>query len=480
MKKRLRYSIIVVMEKENIIIKIRNKFNISQEELAHVLGVSYTSVNAWEGGKRIPQDHMLTVLNDILHSDELPSLGINLKSSKGLLRTDAGYVSSIIDYNNIRDQFPYTHNIGRWYGSLPSFLVRDLLNFARTDFRNNGPVLANFSGSGTVALEAAIAGMKGFATDVNPMAIALSRLKTRPLRISSENFKDAFNKIISNKQVSQSNNANSKSNLILNENRWLSSETRLALKELCTGISLIEDYNLQCIFSVALASIITNYCNIDKRCTNHYVFRENSPFKRQCLEQDLWNEAFSYQKDIHTLNYIPNYQIPDIKFGNTCSLPFEDNTMGIVLSHPPYGTTINYYSISRMPMSVLELIQFKDDAPIHTIDECKTNDISSSTLSKFNSFTKLWINEVYRVLKPGGIFISIIGDSRDNGKLSHPFTDIISHGEYSGFIMKELFIWITNHKSGMHVKRKGNHIDHNYVIIMEKKNEPHNTNKRKY
>lgn len=119
-------------------------------------------------------------------------------------------------------------------------------------------------------------------------------------------------------------------------------------------------------------------------------------------------------------------------------------------------------------MSIIELIDFKADMEIPSIMKCKQKDISSSTLQKFRSFTKSWVTEVERVLRPGGVFIAVIGDSRDNGKLSHPFTDIIIEGEKRGLVMRELFIWITNHKAGMHVKRKGNHIDHNYIIIMEK------------
>ncbi|WP_373434830.1 helix-turn-helix domain-containing protein [Metamycoplasma equirhinis] len=37
-----------------MIIKLRIKMNISQEELAHNLGVSFQSVNRWENGKYEP------------------------------------------------------------------------------------------------------------------------------------------------------------------------------------------------------------------------------------------------------------------------------------------------------------------------------------------------------------------------------------------------------------------------------------------
>lgn len=457
------------MENENIVQKIRVKFNISQEELAHVLGVSYTSVNAWEGGKRTPQDHMMNILTDILESDQLPILGIDLKTPKGLFRTDAGYVSSVINYDNVRDFLPYTHNIGRWYGSLPSFLVRDLLQFARTDFNNHGPVLANFSGSGTVALEAGLAGMECYASDINPMALQLSRVKTTPLHISSKEFKEAYQSIINNQNIIIEEDSLEKSNLFCGKNKWIPDELKRAVLQLSSGIMKISDEGLKNLFSTALASIVINFANIDKRCTNHYVYKESAPFNREQFNSAFLSEAETYLRAIGELENVANYKIPSVLYGSCCSLPFEDNSMGIVFSHPPYGTTINYYSINRIQMSILDLINLKTNSKSTIIEKCRENDISSGTLSKFCSFTSAWVNEAFRVLRPGGLFISIIGDSRDGGKLSHPFTDIISYGEQCGFVMKELFIWVTNHKSGMHIKRKGNHIDHNYIIIMEKK-----------
>lgn len=453
---------------ENLIQQIRTKFSITQEELAHILGVSYTSVNAWEGGKRSPQEHMHTVLTDILNADSLPRVRDNINHARGLYRSDAGYVSSILDYDNNRDSFPYTHGIGRWYGSLPSFLVRDILQFVRTDFSNKGPILANFSGSGTIPLEAGLSGMESYAVDVNSMALLLSVLKTTPIVLSDNDFECAFQRIVSNKIIDELRLVNSASNLILSENRWLSDNVRTAFKEVCCGISAEKSFNIQLIFSVAFAAIAVDYANIDKRCTNHYVYKKSTDFKREDFEKRLKKEAYLYYSLNQTLHNAENYLVPKISYGDTCSLTMKEQSIGIVFSHPPYGNTINYYSINRMQMSIIELIDFKADMEIPSIMKCKQKDISSSTLQKFRSFTKSWVTEVERVLRPGGVFIAVIGDSRDNGKLSHPFTDIIIEGEKRGLVMRELFIWITNHKAGMHVKRKGNHIDHNYIIIMEK------------
>lgn len=453
---------------ENIVQQIRTKYSITQEELAHILGVSYTSVNAWEGGRRVPQEHMLNILTDILNSDTLPNVDISSNHAKGLYRSDTGYVSSVVDYDNARDPVPYTHGIGRWYGSLPSFLVRDFLRFARTDLNASGPFLANFSGSGTIPLEAGLSSTASFATDINPMALLLSKLKTSRFSLSDDEFFSAYRRIISCRGPSDRLHACSPSNLLLSDNRWIPDRIRTALIELCGGISAEDDFNVQLIFSAALAVAAVDFANIDKRCTNHYVYKENPNCSRSALEIRLLEEAAEYLKLSRSLESASDYTVPTICYGDACSLPFDASAMGLVFSHPPYGTTINYYSINRVAISVLEIISFKDGWKLPTGDLCRQKDLSSGTLSRFRLFTKDWISEVSRVLKPGGIFISVVGDSRDGGKLSHPFTDMIAAGEENGLIMKELFVWVTSHKAGMHIKRKGNHIDHNYIIIMEK------------
>lgn len=451
---------------ENLVYSIRKKFNITQEDLAHILGVSFTSVNAWEGGKRAPQEHMRKVLSEILSNDKLPS-NTYMDHSIGLRRSDAGFVSSILDYGGKRDAAPYTHKIGRWYGSLPSFLVSDLVRFVQTDMGRNGPLLANFSGSGTVALEAAINGMRSYGIDVNPMAVLLGKLKTKKICYSYENLMEAFELVIKNKLVTVPSLNVGNKNLIWNDNKWMSSEARSAVKRICTGISKIDNVDVQIMLSVALGMIFMNFCNIDKRCTNHYVYKDNGDFDEQKFIDTYRNEVINYYNAVCELNSIDDFYTPNIKLGNVCELPFDNSSMDVVFSHPPYGTTINYYSINRLPISILESISFSEDVGIKDA-RCQKLDLSSGTLPRFNSFTEQWVNEAYRVLGNDGVFISIIGDSRDKGNLSHPFTDIIAYGENAGFSLKEMFIWVTNHKSGMHVKRKGNHIDHNYVIIMQK------------
>lgn len=459
------------MQPSNLVLALRNKFDLSQEELARAIKVSYTTVNAWETGKRKPQEHMLSMLEEMYSLDSLPS-EYSFKSNYGLVRSDAGYVSSILDYGIEKDPNQFTHGIGRWYGCLPSFLVNDLLGFLTTDFNNSGEALVNFSGSGTVALELSLRGRKSVAIDVNPTAIALTRMKTIiPEPGESVDFTH-LREMLGGTNEYPSTSQLPQDNLLVQDNRWLSAEAKRQIIAVCAAIANIEDYYTRELVALAAASIIVDFSNIDKRCTNHYVYKQNKAFEIERFIDEVIKQARDIEERRQTLTSVKDFAQPEVMWGDACSLPFDGGRFSLVFSHPPYGTTVNYYSISRMQSSVIELVSFMADSTLSMgLKQCKDSDISSGTLKRFSELSKSWVSEAARVLIKGGLLLTIIGDSRNGGKLSHPFTEVIAEGERNGLVLKEIFIWVTNQKSGMHVKRKGNHIDHNYIIIMEKQDD---------
>lgn len=456
--------------KNNMITQIRQKHGITQEELAHILNVSYTSVNAWETEKRKPQERMRNVLSELLAADKLSDYIKSVSPfNVGIRRSDAGFVSTIIDYGNLRDPYPYTHGFGRWYGSLPSFLVRDLLSFLSTDLNNSGDAVVNFCGSGTVALELSISGRNCLAVDANPVAVLLSKVKTTPLNHSLvEDLLHEANRVVFEEHDLSSFEGLSGDNLLVSNSKWIPSDVCRFTLGCLSSIRRLNSNEIKNILTITLACILPDYCCIDKRCTNHYVYKKAVPFSKEAFAESYLREIESFIEKNKDLSSISNYKIPSIQLGNACDLPVDNESVTLVFSHPPYGTTINYYAINRIALSVVEAAGIFDNKS-NIFADCRSNDISSGTLSRFSSFTQNWVSEAYRVLKPGGVLAVVIGDSRNGGALSHPFTDVILTGEQVGFITKELFIWITNHKAGMHVKRKGNHIDHNYILILEKK-----------
>ena len=53
------------------IFKLRAKLNISQEELAKILGVSYISVNRWENNKYAPTKLVKVKLNQLFEENNI-------------------------------------------------------------------------------------------------------------------------------------------------------------------------------------------------------------------------------------------------------------------------------------------------------------------------------------------------------------------------------------------------------------------------
>src|SRR3989338_2891055 len=89
------------------------------------------------------------------------------------------FISSIWDFSDvsIKETNYATHDFLRWYGKLVPQLVARLLD-SYSNFGDLG--LANFSGSGTVPLEANILKRDSIGIDSNPLSILLSTVKTHP------------------------------------------------------------------------------------------------------------------------------------------------------------------------------------------------------------------------------------------------------------------------------------------------------------
>ena len=53
------------MDYTKLLLQIRAKFNISQQELADRMNVSFTTINRWENGKTMPTKKHLCIIENI-------------------------------------------------------------------------------------------------------------------------------------------------------------------------------------------------------------------------------------------------------------------------------------------------------------------------------------------------------------------------------------------------------------------------------
>lgn len=358
------------------------------------------------------------------------------------------FISSVWDFPEVGStQSGYlTHDFLRWYGKLIPQLVSRLLDMYTVE---EDLVLANFSGSGTVCLEAHIANRNAIGIDANPLALLLSKVKSSPAKFESiEIIKllDGYEK---------STNTEYKKNKFLQ--KWFSQNAYEELIRYFNAAKMIEDERLRNTITLAIASIVKKVSKVDSRCVNHIVVDNNK--KQIDVRKALLDKLEDMSKDIDSLESKKSKAKVKIEQGDARNLPLKDNSVDFIISHPPYLGAIDYTNIFQ-----LENLMLQNDNKL--IDE---NDISTTSMKNYLGSMQKVFDEMYRVLKPGKFMAVVIGDNRKDGNIQPTFSYFIQDATLRlGLELKDIFIWVTKGKAGMSVKRRGNFIDHNYILIFKK------------
>ncbi len=359
------------------------------------------------------------------------------------------FVSSIWDFSDvsIRETNYATHDFLRWYGKLVPQLVARLVD----SYSNSGDlVLANFSGSGTVPLEANILKRDSIGIDSNPLSILLSTVKTHPyIPVYGPFLKKVKEKIDSK--------ARERYAMDEKEKKWFYAESFQDLMEIRSCIESIKLLQDRDYFTLALASIVKKASKVDSRCVNHIVVDKQKTkinvfevFKKKL--EEMADSMSEYQK-------IANKNKVVIQKGDARNTHLRDNSVDLIISHPPYLGAIDYSNIYQLETKLLGFNYKEVDA----------GDISTNSMQKYLVEMNKVFDEMYRVLKKGGYACVIIGDNRKDGNIQPTFVYFIDYATKNlGFELKDIFIWVMSQKAGMGVKRRGNHIDHNYILVFRK------------
>jgi DNA modification methylase len=101
--------------------------------------------------------------------------------------------------------------------------------------------------------------------------------------------------------------------------------------------------------------------------------------------------------------------------------------------------------------------------------EIDGKDISTTSMKNYLLSMQLVFDEMARVLKHGKHMAIIIGDNRKDGNIQPTFAYFIHDATNRlGLELRDIFVWVTKGKAGMNVARRGNFIDHNYILIFKK------------
>ncbi len=359
------------------------------------------------------------------------------------------FISSVWDFPDIGSkQSGYlTHDFLRWYGKLIPQLVSKLLDMYSEE---GDVVLANFSGSGTVALEAHLMNRNAIGIDANPLALLLSRVKSSPATINVDNVMEMLDK-----NLPKSTSKKYSQDVFLQ--KWFTQEAYESIDKYYQASQKIVDLRLRDTVTIAIASIVKKVSRVDSRCVNHIVVdnKKKSVDVRIALREKLKDIS----KDVESLIEKKSKSTVKIQPGDARKLDLPDNSVDLIISHPPYLGAIDYTNIMQLENLILG----------NNNKEIDGRDISTTSMKNYLISMQQVFDEMLRVTKPGKHIAVVIGDNRKNGNIQPTFAYFIQDAtQRLGLELKDIFVWITKGKAGMNVARRGNYIDHNYILIFKK------------
>lgn len=307
-------------------------------------------------------------VNSALDSSEIYlSLKKTFDSSGTALEVD---FRKLVNWVKLGDQF--THQIHPY----PAKLIPHIANF----FINSSVLLPDkkivldpFCGSGTVALEASLAGCTPFVVDANPLALLITKVKTKGYQI--EELIDSLNSIISRTKRYRT----APEIPIINSHLWYSKERKFALEKILRAIMFEDDEDLRDFFRVCFSVTARRFSNADPAISvpvrlktkptfsdaiNSRIMSrlawidETSPtadFLKVCLANiervRVANSSCRNRKTAQVLsNDARNILKSDINDASSFKTP-------LIVTSPPYGSAQKYIRASSLSLNWLSFVE---------------------------------------------------------------------------------------------------------------------------
>ena len=312
-------------------------------------------------------------------------------------------------------------------------------------------VLDPFSGSGTVALEAILSGRNAIYADVNPFAQLLTSAKTtlfdpKRLEILLPEIKSNFLKSRTKKIPD-----------VVNVDLWFSPKNLRALSRLKAAIDKSCPAEFKDFVEITFSSTCKKVSNADPRF-NVPVRRKEKNIKtgkRELVDNSNVNawEVFekAFTRNLGRLRqFVEIYPGDmDVKFAGSDALsllnvqqgcPLQSDSVDLIITSPPYAGAQKYIRSSSLSLGWLGLAKSKDlkilesmsigrehfpkvkakefiptsisSADIVLKKVFEKNPLRACIASSFLLEMRIALDEAYRVLKPGGHIVLVIGNNK--------------------------------------------------------------------
>lgn len=316
-----------------------------------------------------------------------------------------------------------THAIHRYSGKFIPQIARQAIELL-TDPGER--VLDPYCGSGTVPLEAMIAGRQGIGIDLNPLAVLISTVKTTPIpREALENFTEKllsdlggigslpqlqFNGVPPDAGVA-SDAPKLEQDFRWSDDwfrKWFPDESRRELIGILQAIQRTKGRELRAVALVAFSDVLRKSSNAHQGYPNVMFDR-----KRGLVPSPLRLFARRVRDVVDAVSRLSQLEVEhaaSIMRADAVHLPIASDSIDAIVTHPPYIGSVPYAEYGALSLMWLGFDP-------RSLDQRLTGGQRTSTdvVDRFRQGFRLAIRECHRVLKGNGRMFMLVGSPTVKG-----------------------------------------------------------------
>lgn len=325
----------------------------------------------------------------------------------------------------------WTHGYHRYPAKFLPNVVERLIELYHP--QDDGVIADLFAGCGTTLVEAKAHGYASIGTDINPIAILITRVKTTP--IQPERLLNEYNAFVE-KFTGYKSDAFTEIHIHKRIDYWFEQENKYKIAFLYQCANEVDDNEIKDFFLVAISHILKNCSRWLQSSTKPQVDKEKPiydpfvEFEQHCEKMMRSNEQFyAHIQKQHYENV--ECRILERDARNT---GIEAESVDTIITSPPYVTSYEYADIHQLTGYWMEffddLVAFRQKFIGTSYSEKMSLEVSGSKLANsiisslskkdnrlarnvatyFNDMQQV-AEEMARILKPGGRACVVIGNT---------------------------------------------------------------------
>lgn len=278
-----------------------------------------------------------------------------------------------------------------------------------------------FLGSGTSLFAARLLGRNGYGTDINYIALLISKFKLLDLGDNELSNLEVF---ISNFSKNYNNELNSvKMYNYPSIAHWFCEDSIKVLSLIKKYTDLLSDENEKKFCKLVMSSIINTVSNQESDTRYAAIYKPK-------INVDYVASQF-IRKFLLTLNLCKDLKkeltfnvknIPLLLDAKKCTTVIKENSVDLILTSPPYPNSYDYYLYHKHRMNWLGYdVKFSMNNEIGSRREFSS---LKHSIEKFDNDMYLILKECDKTLKNRGIAVIVIGDGKIRGERYDANTNI--------------------------------------------------------